>query len=41
MAQKSDFLPTSRDEIDALGWDRPDVIIFTVMPMWTTLRLEL
>lgn len=29
MAQKSDFLPTSRDEIDALGWDRPDVIIFT------------
>ncbi len=29
MAQKSDFLPTSRDEIEALGWDRPDVIIFT------------
>lgn len=29
MAQKSDFLPTSRDEIKAFGWDRPDVIIFT------------
>lgn len=29
MAQKSDFLPTSRDEIEALGWDRPDVIIFS------------
>lgn len=24
-----DFLPTSRDEIIALGWDRPDIIIFS------------
>lgn len=29
MAQRSDFLPTSREEIEALGWDRPDVIIFS------------
>ncbi len=29
MAQKSDFLPTSREEMEALGWDRPDVIIFS------------
>lgn len=26
---KSDFLPTTKDEIEALGWDQPDVIIFS------------
>lgn len=26
---RADFLPTSRDEMDALGWDRADVIIFS------------
>lgn len=26
---KSDFLPTSRDEMDRLGWDRADVILFS------------
>ncbi len=26
---KEDFLPTSADEIKALGWDRPDIIIFS------------
>lgn len=29
MARRSDFLPTSRDEMEALGWDRADVIIFS------------
>ena len=23
------FLPTTRDEIQRLGWDRPDVILFS------------
>lgn len=26
---KSQFLPTSKDEIEALGWDQPDVILFS------------
>ena len=26
---KSAFLPTTKDEIEALGWDRPDVILFS------------
>ena len=26
---KSAFLPTSKDEIEALGWDQPDVILFS------------
>ena len=26
---KSLYLPTTRDEIDRLGWDRPDVILFS------------
>lgn len=26
---KSDFLPTTKDEIETLGWDQPDVIIFS------------
>ncbi|MDE6408740.1 MAG: YgiQ family radical SAM protein [Muribaculaceae bacterium] len=26
---KSAFLPTTKDEIEALGWDQPDVIIFS------------
>lgn len=29
MAQKSDFLPTSLDEIRALGWEQVDVILFS------------
>ena len=29
MTQSSQFLPTSVKEIEALGWDRPDVIIFS------------
>lgn len=29
MPSKSDFLPTSREETEALGWDRPDIIIFS------------
>lgn len=29
MYRKSDFLPTTADEIKALGWDRPDVILFS------------
>ncbi len=29
MPLKTDFLPTSRDEMDALGWDRADIIIFS------------
>ncbi|MDE5645933.1 MAG: YgiQ family radical SAM protein, partial [Muribaculaceae bacterium] len=29
MPAKSDFLPTSREETEALGWDRPDIIIFS------------
>lgn len=27
--RKTDFLPTSRDEMDALGWDQADVILFS------------
>lgn len=27
--KKSDFLPTTADEIKALGWERPDVILFS------------
>ncbi|MDE5870236.1 MAG: hypothetical protein K2H18_08375, partial [Muribaculaceae bacterium] len=26
---KSAFLPTSKEEIEALGWDQPDVILFS------------
>lgn len=26
---RTDFLPTSRDEMDALGWDQADIIIFS------------
>lgn len=26
---KSDFLPTTKDEIEALGWEQPDVILFS------------
>ena len=26
---KKKFLPTSLDEIKALGWDQPDIIIFS------------
>ncbi len=26
---KTDFLPTTKDEIEALGWDRPDIILFS------------
>ena len=33
------FLPTSRAEMDALGWDSCDVIILLVMPMWIILAL--
>lgn len=30
MSKRCDgFLPTSKDEIESLGWDRPDVIIFS------------
>ncbi len=29
MIRKEYFLPTSREEIERLGWDRPDVIIFS------------
>lgn len=29
MALRSDFLPTSREEMEALGWDRADVILFS------------
>ena len=29
MPLETDFLPTSRDEMDALGWDRADIIIFS------------
>lgn len=27
--RREDFLPTSRDEIEALGWERPDIILFS------------
>lgn len=27
--QKSEFLPTSKEEIEFLGWDQPDIILFT------------
>lgn len=27
--QRSDFLPTTADEIKALGWEQPDIIIFS------------
>ena len=27
--KKSDFLPTSKEEMEALGWDQADVIIFS------------
>lgn len=27
--RRSDFLPTSRDEMEALGWNRADIIIFS------------
>lgn len=27
--RKTDFLPTSRDEMDALGWEQADVILFS------------
>ncbi|MDE7160549.1 MAG: YgiQ family radical SAM protein [Muribaculaceae bacterium] len=27
--KRTDFLPTTADEIKALGWDRPDIIIFS------------
>lgn len=27
--RRTDFLPTSRDEMDALGWDRADIILFS------------
>ena len=26
---RTDFLPTSRDEMEALGWDQADVILFS------------
>lgn len=29
MPQRSEFLPTSRDEMEALGWDMADIIIFS------------
>ena len=29
MLSKSDFLPTSCDEMEALGWDQADIIIFS------------
>ena len=31
------WLPTTVKEIEALGWDRPDVILFSAMPTSTTL----
>lgn len=27
--QRTDFLPTSKEEIEYLGWDSPDIILFT------------
>ncbi len=27
--RREDFLPTSRDEMTALGWDQADIIIFS------------
>lgn len=27
--RRTDFLPTSREEMDALGWDRADIILFS------------
>ena len=27
--KKSDFLPTSKEEMEALGWEQADVIIFS------------
>jgi uncharacterized radical SAM protein YgiQ len=29
VVRKTDFLPTTKDEIQRLGWDRPDVILFS------------
>ena len=29
MMERSRFIPTSKKEVDALGWDYIDVIIFT------------
>lgn len=29
MHSRTDFLPTSRDEMEALGWDRADIILFS------------
>ena len=30
------FLPTTRAEMDQLGWDSCDIVIVTGTPMWTT-----
>ena len=27
--RREDFLPTSRDEMKALGWDQADIILFS------------
>lgn len=37
---RRNYLPTSRDEMDALGWEQADVILFPVMHMWIIPRLE-
>lgn len=37
MSETDYMFPTSKKEVEALGWDYIDIILSRVMPLWTTL----
>lgn len=36
----TDWLPTTKKEVELRGWDELDVILSAVMPTWTIRLLE-
>lgn len=36
----TDWLPTTKKEVELRGWDELDVILSAVTPTWITLLLE-
>lgn len=37
MSETDYMFPTSKKEVEALGWDYIDIILSRVTPLWTTL----
>lgn len=37
MSEMDYMFPTSKKEVEALGWDYIDIILSRVMPLWITL----